>query len=478
MTEFSPEARLAALTAKVADGLRKLGEPARPWPQTPEGVDTDVLIVGAGQCGLAAGFGLKRLGVANIRIVSAEDAGQEGPWRSFARMPTLRSPKEAPGPELGMPDLVYESWHVARYGQAHYDALGLIPTEDWAAYIDWFKEATGLEVEQRRRMVDIDGTADYVVARFADGGEIKARQAVLAMGMDAMGAPTVPPEYAVLSESRRISCYEHIDFERLKGRRVAVIGAASTAFDNAATALETGAAAVDLYCREPKLRQINYMKGVADYGVVAHWGDFDDAMRWRLARHGMTRAAPPTGPTVARACKHKNFRILLSAAVENVNEDADGVELQANGVARRYDAVLIAAGYGLEEAARPELANIFDRMTRWRDRYDPPEAERDTYLAAFPYLTTGFAFIERTPGAAPWLARTRMFAGPAVASLGRIVGESGNLKYGAPRLTRAVTEALATEDREALFDRAAAYDVAETEFEDYAANAKRAADTD
>lgn len=478
MTVGDPESRLAALNRRVADSLRKLGEPAPAWPATPAGVDTDVLIVGAGQCGLAAAFGLKRVGVANVRVVSADAVGQEGPWRSFARMPTLRSPKEAPGPELGLPDLVYESWHTARYGQASYDALDLIPTQHWARYIDWFKQATGIVVEQNRRLVGLDGDAMKVAASFDDGERIVARQVVLAMGMDAMGAPTCPETFQALPVTVCFSCYGEIDFDAFAGRRVAVVGAASTAFDNAATALEQGAGAVDLYCRDARLKTLNYMKGVADYGAVAHWADFDMATRWRLARHGMSRSAPPTLPTVSRACRWPNFRILLEAKIERATAARDGVEIMAAGVARSYDAALIATGYGIDTAVRPELARIFQHMARWRDRYAPPPDDVDATLGAYPFLTPGFAFTERTPGAAPWLGRVRLFAGPATASVGRITGESGNLKYGAPRLVRAITEALATEDREALIANAKAYDAHETTFEDYAANAVPASTPD
>ena len=115
------------LTARVQASLAQLGEPLKPWSQTPPGFDADVLIVGAGQSGLAAAFGLLRVGVANIRVVSADPVGAEGPWRTVARMPTLRSPKHAPGPELGLPDLTYQSWHVASYGQADHDGLGTDP---------------------------------------------------------------------------------------------------------------------------------------------------------------------------------------------------------------------------------------------------------------------------------------------------------------------------------------------------------------
>ena len=46
---------------------------------------------------------------------------------------------------------------------------------------------------------------------------------------------------------------ESIDFAPLAGKRVAVIGAGASAFDYAATALEAGAAGVDLFFRRPEL---------------------------------------------------------------------------------------------------------------------------------------------------------------------------------------------------------------------------------
>ncbi len=391
-------------------------------------------------------------------------------------MPTLRSPKTAPGPELGLPALTYESWHVARFGDSHYQALGLIRTEDWAAYIDWFRETVGLEIETGRRLVDIDGDADGVRARFRDGGEMRARQLILATGMDAFGAPRLPAELKDLPPGLRLDAYGPIDVAALRGKRIAVVGAASTAFDNAATALEAGAAAVDLYCREPELRAVNHMKGIAQYGAVAHWADFDDATRWRLARLGASRSGPPTGSTVARACRHRNFRILLGARIETATAEGDQALLVAGGQARRYDATIVATGYALDPGARPELGRIASHAARWSDRYAPPPGEADAGLAAHPYLDTGFAFTERTPGAAPWLGRVRLFAGPAVVSMGRVVGESGNLKYGVPRLARAVAEALATEDRAALFDTATGYDERETVFADYQARAVAADD--
>ena len=49
-----------------------------------------------------------------------------GPWLTYARMKTLRSPKDFTGPDLDIPSLTYQSWHEARFGAADFAALDLI----------------------------------------------------------------------------------------------------------------------------------------------------------------------------------------------------------------------------------------------------------------------------------------------------------------------------------------------------------------
>ena len=73
--------------------------------------------IGAGQSGIAIGFGLMRSRVSNILLLDKAEEGMEGPWLTYARMPTLRSPKDYTGPDLDIPSLTYQSWHEARFGQ-------------------------------------------------------------------------------------------------------------------------------------------------------------------------------------------------------------------------------------------------------------------------------------------------------------------------------------------------------------------------
>jgi FAD-dependent urate hydroxylase len=74
---------LAALAARVHADLAKIGHPSMPWLRPVEGPDgrpaLDVLIVGAGQSGLAIAFGLRRSQVTNILVLDKAEQGREGP---------------------------------------------------------------------------------------------------------------------------------------------------------------------------------------------------------------------------------------------------------------------------------------------------------------------------------------------------------------------------------------------------------------
>jgi cation diffusion facilitator CzcD-associated flavoprotein CzcO len=97
----------------------------------------DALIVGAGQSGLVTAFALMRERVRNILAIDRAPAGKEGPWVTFARMPTLRSPKDQTGPDLGIPSLTFQAWYEAQHGAAAFASLHLIPSVDWHEYLQW-----------------------------------------------------------------------------------------------------------------------------------------------------------------------------------------------------------------------------------------------------------------------------------------------------------------------------------------------------
>ena len=127
---------LIALEAQVRADLAKTAHPNAAWLTPKPGPDgrpaLDVLVVGAGQSGLATAFGLMRSQVTNILVLDKSEEGQEGPWLTYARMHTLRSPKHFTGPDLDIPSLTYQSWHEARFGE-----------EDWRESRPDFARALG-----------------------------------------------------------------------------------------------------------------------------------------------------------------------------------------------------------------------------------------------------------------------------------------------------------------------------------------------
>ena len=136
------------LAARARDDLQRVAHPRMPWltPRIgPDGAPAlDVLIVGGGQSGLAVAMGLLRATVPNILVVDRAARGAEGPWLSYARMRTLRSPKDYTGPDLDLPSLGYQAWHEARHGAHHWRALDQIRREDWAAYLAWVRDTGGI----------------------------------------------------------------------------------------------------------------------------------------------------------------------------------------------------------------------------------------------------------------------------------------------------------------------------------------------
>ena len=114
------------LAARVQDDLRRIAHPRLPWLEprgAPDGKPAlDVLVVGAGQSGLATAVGLLRAHVTNILVVDRARRDEEGPWLSYARMHTLRSPKGLHWPrsrsaEPGVPILARGHGTARRIGR-------------------------------------------------------------------------------------------------------------------------------------------------------------------------------------------------------------------------------------------------------------------------------------------------------------------------------------------------------------------------
>jgi len=312
---------LTALEGRVHADLARIAHPETAWLTPRLGPDgrpaLDVLVVGAGQSGLATAFGLMRSQVTNILVLDRSDEGREGPWLSYARMPTLRSPKHFTGPDLDVPSLTYQSWHEARFGEQDWRTLDLIPRELWAEYLLWFRRVVGVPVRNGCEVTEVGPAAGGLLAvqvRSAAGLEtVFARKIVLATGQEGMGDWTIPEVLRDLPSSLCVHAAQPIDFARLHGKKVAVIGAGASAFDNAATALEQGAAEVHLFCRRAEVQLIQPYRWLTFRGFLRHLCDLDDAWRWRFMRAVLEMREGFPQATYDRCARHANFRLLEGA---------------------------------------------------------------------------------------------------------------------------------------------------------------------
>ena len=211
---------LAALEAGVRRELELTAHPRLAWmrPRSCGGAAVlDVLVVGAGQGGLAVGFGLQRDRVDNILLVDAAPYGLEGPWSTYARMPSLRSAKDQTGPDLGVPGLTYQAWHEAQWGAADFAAMSLVPTGHWAAYLLWFRAVVRLPVRNDVAVTGItpcrtDDDLPCLRAALSTGEILFARKIVLATGQDGTGAWWMPDFVTALPQRFRAHACEMIDF--------------------------------------------------------------------------------------------------------------------------------------------------------------------------------------------------------------------------------------------------------------------------
>jgi FAD-dependent urate hydroxylase len=157
---------LVELAARARRDLARMNYPSADWVPARQGPDgrrlIDVLVVGGGMCGQTLAFALARDGVRNIRVIDRAAYGREGPWGTYARMDTLRSPKHLTGPDLGFPALTFRAWYEAQHGAEGWERLYKIATADWLKYLLWVREMAIIAVENRVQATRLDPGPDWV----------------------------------------------------------------------------------------------------------------------------------------------------------------------------------------------------------------------------------------------------------------------------------------------------------------------------
>ena len=470
---------LAELEQRVRDDLACLCYPPANWvaPTTGEGEEQvhDVVIIGGGMCGLVASFALIGAGIRNIRIFDRSPVGFEGPWLTYARMETLRSPKQLVGPAYGMGSLTFRAWYVAQFGNDAWTELDKIPRPMWMDYLRWYRKVLDLPVENGVEVKTILPEGELM--RLTLGGDgaretsVLARKVVMATGRDGMGHPSIPGFVDSLPANYWAHSSHDIDFAALRGKRVVVVGVGASAVDNAAEALEAGAAEVRHLIRRKEMPCINKLMGIGSFGFTAAFPQLGDARRWQIMNYSLRTQTPAPRGSTMRVSRHPGAYFHFDAAVEKTELDGDEIVISTSqGKTVRADFLILGTGFGVDPLARKELEGYADKILLWQDRFTPPEDQANAELGKYPYLANDFTFVEREPGQAPWLANIHSFNSGAAASLGKTSGDIPGISEGAAWLAREIAAKLYAESFDQYWQRLLDYDTPELRGDEWTAS--------
>src|SRR3954464_3321 len=445
---------LPALAKQARRELSELNYPGKDWAVPHKGIDgrplLDVLIVGGGMCGQTATFALLREGVHNLRCVDRAPRGREGPWTTFARMDILRSPKHLTGPDLGVASLTYRAYHEAKFGAAHWKKLHKIDRVEWARYLLWVRRVVGLPLENEVAVRSLEPSGSSVKVVLANSKALHARKVVLALGREGSGALRWP-QFESFNAARRGKNVFHsaddIDFKNFKKKKIGILGAGASAFDNAGAALEAGAKEVVMFARRPFLPQVNKSKWTAFAGFQHGYASLDDARRWRFYTYIFSEQVPPPYESVLRCEKHKGFSIMFDCTWRDIVEERKAVKLATSKGQMHFDAVIVCTGFDVNMLERPEIASFRDSIETWRSHVPPNEAQKFPEEARFPYLGDSFQLKGKD------LGRIHVFNWGCTMSHGALAGDIPGLEIGARRLANGIVRDLFVEDADLHWER-------------------------
>jgi cation diffusion facilitator CzcD-associated flavoprotein CzcO len=446
--------------------------PPRIWPRTTQGEDSaavlDVVIIGAGQAGIALAFGLLRERITNILLIDRSDAGQEGPWVTWARMPTLRTIKQLTGPDNGLPSASFRSWYEARHGEQAWRNLVRIPKAEWMNYLVWLRRFLQLPVENETVVSAVTAEGDRLrVALRGPSGDrsVQARKVVVATGIDGSGGPQIPAFAQGLTKTLCAHSSEPIDFTALAGKRVAVLGAGASAFDNAATALEAGAREVTHYVRRPALPEVNALRFLEFTGFFRNFAALDDARKLRFMRRYLSLPTPPPADTLQRCRVHSNFVLKLAQGWTAMRAIRTALEITTPAGTFETDFAILGTGFKIDLASVPYLATLVPDMLFWKERLTLTQQRVDPrvdgLIGNYPYLGSAMQAVGRTPLADRGLRNLHFFNNSGIASVGPICSGINGMPWGVAALVTGISRDLFCADADAFYEDFAGYEEAD-----------------
>jgi FAD-dependent urate hydroxylase len=443
---------------------------AEDWIQPlkhPEGHVYEVVIVGGGQSGLAAAFALYRERISNILILDENHEGHEGPWETYARMATLRTPKHITSIDLGVPSLTFRSWWEAQAGLEGWEKVDKIPRGDWMDYLRWYRKVLQLPVMNEVKLTLIEPLEGgihrlQIKGPGAPSEQLLARKVILATGIQGGGEWHIPAMiYDHLPKSLYAHTSEAIDFNTLKGKKIAILGGGASAFDNANFALSEGVSEAHVFVRRNEMPRINPIRQMEMSGMIERYHSLDDADKYAVMSHFFRHNQPPTNDTFSRAASWPGFHLHLGAPWLDVTAAIDGAQVTTPQGTFKFDFLIISTGLVTDPALRPELKLVESHILRWGDVYQAPLELANPVLDSHPYLNSGYSFLSRGEEGKELLHGLYTFNYSALISSGITASALSGMRFGIPRLASAVADELFQDQHEEILKNFFEYNVKE-----------------
>lgn len=403
---------LKDLEEALAKELQLLEYPPRDWLLQEEASQYDVVIIGAGMAGLAACFALFKEGIKKVIIYDESPQGYEGPWDTYARMRTLRSGKHLVGPALGIANLTFQAYYRAKFGDEAWEALYKIPTHLWMDYLRWYRQVLNIPVQNGTKVESILPEGKFLklqITSAAGSQKIRACRVVLATGRSGFGGLDMPAFMEGVSAHLFAHTSQVIDFAKLKGKEVGVVGIGASAFDAAAVALESGAKSVVNLVRREKIPDVNKALHLSFTGFWEGYYQLADEARWKIMRDVYIDGIPAPFESLDRVKEFANFHCEKGVEIERVTEESDSLIFHTNRGEKRFDFAIMATGFAIDGAKQPELAAFFPHIRLWGDLGLSHGVSYPSEFDRYPYLGPHFQFLEKVPSSAPYLSQLYCF---------------------------------------------------------------------
>lgn len=379
-------------------------------------------------------------------------------------MDTLRTPKYTIGPDCDIPSLTVRAWFEAKYGEERWNEITYIPRIDWADYLRWLKTFLKLPVRNNTKIGAIEWSEKekcFILPCENNEGcssVAYARKVILATGLQGSGEWAIPDHIKNnLLKETYFQTAEEIDFNKMKGKKVGILGGGPCAFDNAYICSQY-ADEVHMFFKKPQLVNLHvFLWG--EFVGFQHFNALPDDSKWKFISKMYEIGQPPTALSVENVRSQKNiFMHFDSPWIDSKMEAGKPVVITPHE-AFTMDTLILAIGWKTNLELREEVKAFKDKIALWSDKYTPPEDKRYEALLNAPYLINGFCFCEKKPGIAPYLKSIFNCTGGALVSTGFSAGTGiSGMRYSIKVLVNEVVNQLFVDDREYYYETLEDYD--------------------